>query len=111
MLRHISKAFKGNRGYHTFEQGDFCMLRQVKSNKKFFVGPLEETGERGVKGGNIRHDSIIGKKPRSVIRPGNGKEKKMAHTKKKKNSCIVFRLFRLFIDSLGYMAHFPTLEE
>lgn len=48
------------------------MLRQVKSNKKIFVGPLEQSGERGVKGGIIRHDSIIGKKPRSVIREDNG---------------------------------------
>ncbi|CAO0795255.1 unnamed protein product [Mucor circinelloides] len=85
MLRHLSKAFKGKRGYHTFELGDFCMLRQVKSNKKVFVGPLEQSGERGVRGGIIRHDSIIGKKPRSVIREDN--------------------------DQFGYMAHFPTLEE
>jgi hypothetical protein len=50
-----------------------------------------------------------------VIRPGNGNEKKKVTLsdihKKKKKSCIVFRLFWLFIDSLGYMAHFPTLEE
>lgn len=100
MLRHISKAFKGNRGYHTFEQGDFCMLRQVKSNKKFFVGPLEETGERGVKGGNIRHDSIIGKKPRSVIRPGSGKEKKSGiHTHKKKKN----KIHASYLDFFGYL--------
>lgn len=49
------------------------MLRQVRSNKKFFVGPLEKSSERGVKGGQIAHDSIIGKKPRSVIRTANGK--------------------------------------
>lgn len=67
---------RGFRTYSTFEQGDFCMLRQVRSNKKFFVGPLEQTGQRGVKGGNIAHDSIIGKKPRSVIRTANGKLKK-----------------------------------
>jgi tRNA (adenine57-N1/adenine58-N1)-methyltransferase len=49
------------------------MLRQVRSNKKFFVGPLEKSSERGVKGGQIAHDSVIGKKPRSVIRTANGK--------------------------------------
>ncbi|KAG2201264.1 hypothetical protein INT47_006767 [Mucor saturninus] len=73
------------RGYSQFEQGDFCMLRQVKTNKKFFVGPLEAASEKGVKGGAIAHDSIIGKQPRSIIRTGN--------------------------DSVGYMVHFPTLEE
>lgn len=82
------------------------MLRQVKSNKKIFVGPLEQTGERGVKGGIIRHDSIIGKKPRSVIREDNG----ILNTRKTK-FMQYSKLFRLFIDQFGYMAHFPTLEE
>jgi tRNA (adenine57-N1/adenine58-N1)-methyltransferase len=62
------------RHFNTFEPGDFCMLRQVRSNKKFFVGPLEKANSRGVKGGNIAHDDIIGKKPRSVIRTGNGEK-------------------------------------
>ncbi|KAI8985788.1 S-adenosyl-L-methionine-dependent methyltransferase [Pilobolus umbonatus] len=73
------------RQYTTFKTGDYCMLRQVKSNKKFFVGPLEETGQRGVKGGIIPHSDIIGKSVRSVIRSTG--------------------------DSLGYMAHLPTLDE
>lgn len=72
----VSNLSRGLRTYSTFEQGDFCMLRQVRSNKKFFVGPLEQTGQRGVRGGNIAHDSIIGKKPRSVIRTANGKLRK-----------------------------------
>lgn len=62
------------------------MLRQVKSNKKIFVGPLEQTGERGVKGGIIRHDSIIGKKPRSVIREDNGS---ILNTQQAGNSCSI----------------------
>lgn len=49
------------------------MLRQVKTNKKIFIGPLEVAGERGMKGGNITHDSIIGKEPRSIIRTTSGK--------------------------------------
>lgn len=72
----LTSLSRGLRSYNTFEQGDFCMLRQVRSNKKFFVGPLEQTGERGVKGGAIAHDSIIGKKPRSVIRTANGNKEK-----------------------------------
>lgn len=68
----LTRAIKHVRFYKTFEQGDFCMLRQVKSNKKVFVGPLEETGERGVKGGAIAHSSIIGKPVRSVIRTKDG---------------------------------------
>ncbi|KAI9271090.1 S-adenosyl-L-methionine-dependent methyltransferase [Helicostylum pulchrum] len=83
----LTLARQSVRSFTTFEQGDFCMLRQVKTNKKFFIGPLEETGERGMKGGNISHDNIIGKKPRSIIRTSNEK------------------------DMIGYMAHFPTLEE
>jgi tRNA (adenine57-N1/adenine58-N1)-methyltransferase len=53
------------------------MLRQVRTNKKFFVGPLKEAGERGVKGGVIAHDSILGQKPRTVIQTGNGKRNKL----------------------------------
>lgn len=75
----LTSLSKQLRRYNTFEQGDFCMLRQVRSNKKFFVGPLEQTGERGVKGGAIAHDSIIGKKPRSVIRTANGNKEKKDH--------------------------------
>jgi tRNA (adenine57-N1/adenine58-N1)-methyltransferase len=71
--RSLARSIKHVRHYKTFEQGDFCMLRQVKSNKKFFVGPLEQTGERGVKGGAIAHTNIIGKAPRSVIRTEDGK--------------------------------------
>lgn len=59
------------------------MLRQVRSNKKFFAGPLCLGGEKGAKEGMISHDSIIGKKPRSLIK----------------------------INSGIYMAHFPTLSE
>jgi tRNA (adenine57-N1/adenine58-N1)-methyltransferase len=76
-LNLITTFSHGFRRYNTFEVGDFCMLRQVRSNKKFFVGPLEQASERGVKGGAIAHDSIIGKKPRSVIRTANGKEIKV----------------------------------
>ncbi|KAI8350621.1 S-adenosyl-L-methionine-dependent methyltransferase [Choanephora cucurbitarum] len=81
-LRGVCKQF---RSYATFEQGDFCMLRQLKTNKKMFVGPLEEAGERGLRGGKITHADIIGKKPRSVINTQD--------------------------DSYKYMVHFPTLEE
>lgn len=72
----LTLARQSVRLFTTFEQGDFCMLRQVKTNKKFFIGPLEVTGERGMKGGNISHDNIIGKKPRSIIRTSNGKSSK-----------------------------------
>ena len=69
-LRGVCKQL---RSYATFEQGDFCMLRQLKTNKKMFVGPLEEAGERGLRGGKITHADIIGKKPRSVINTQDGK--------------------------------------
>lgn len=81
----LTRCLKHVRYHSTFEQGDFCILRLVKSNKKTFVGPLEEAGERTVRGGTIPHSSIIGKSPRTIL-----------HTKD---------------DSFKYMAHFPTLEE
>lgn len=73
LKRSLTWRRHGIRTYSQFEQGDFCMLRQVKTNKKFFVGPLEVASEKGVKGGAIAHDSIIGKQPRSIIRTDNGK--------------------------------------
>lgn len=76
-------VFQTIRLFTTFKEGDFCMLRQVRSNKKFFAGPLCLGGEKGAKEGMISHDSIIGKKPRSLIK----------------------------INSGIYMAHFPTLSE
>lgn len=105
MLRHLSKAFKGKRGYHTFELGDFCMLRQVKSNKKVFVGPLEQSGERGVRGGIIRHDSIIGKKPRSVIREDNG----ISNTQQEENSCII-QTFSFIYRSIWIYGTLPHIR-
>lgn len=73
ILKRSSVLRNGIRAFSHFEQGDFCMLRQVKTNKKSFVGPLEAASEKGVRGGAIAHDSIIGKQPRSIIRTGNGK--------------------------------------
>ncbi|KAG0737145.1 hypothetical protein G6F57_007172 [Rhizopus arrhizus] len=79
------QAFQTMRYFTTFQEGDFCMLRQVRSNKKIFAGPLCPGGQRGTKEGVISHDCIIGKKPRSLIKINN--------------------------DSAVYMAHFPTLGE
>lgn len=73
LLKRSKPLRHGIRTFTQFEQGDFCMLRQVKTNKKFFVGPLEAAIEKNVKGGAIAHDSIIGKVPRSIIRTDNGK--------------------------------------
>ncbi|KAI8088860.1 S-adenosyl-L-methionine-dependent methyltransferase [Halteromyces radiatus] len=69
----------------TFQPGDFCILRHIKSNRKYFIGPLEEEGIRHVKGGSIRHNQLLGIPVRSIIKTHN--------------------------DSTGYMAHFPTLDE
>ncbi|KAG0172542.1 hypothetical protein DFQ30_010278 [Apophysomyces sp. BC1015] len=61
------------------------MLRHVRTNKKFFIGPLEHDGRRDLKGGIIGHDQVIDKPVRSVIRTHN--------------------------DAAAYMVHFPTLDE
>lgn len=66
------QAFQTMRYFTTFQEGDFCMLRQVRSNKKIFAGPLCPGGQRGTKEGVISHDCIIGKKPRSLIKINNG---------------------------------------
>lgn len=66
------QAFQTMRYFTTFQEGDFCMLRQVRSNKKIFAGPLCPGGQRGTKEGVISHDCIIGKKPRSLIKLHNG---------------------------------------
>ncbi|CEG67030.1 hypothetical protein CU097_010849 [Rhizopus azygosporus] len=76
---------KGLCRFSTFQEGDFCILRNVKNNKIFFTGPLCSNGQRGVADGSISHESIIGKKPRSRIVVDKG--------------------------STVYMAHFPTLQE
>ncbi|KAG1056166.1 hypothetical protein G6F43_001933 [Rhizopus delemar] len=65
------QAFQTMRYFTTFQEGDFCMLRQVRSNKKIFAGPLCPGGQRGTKEGVISHDCIIGKKPRSLIKLHN----------------------------------------
>ncbi|KAI9281611.1 S-adenosyl-L-methionine-dependent methyltransferase [Sporodiniella umbellata] len=81
--RRSTFALQQVRLFTTFQEGDFCMLRQVRSNKKLFAGPLLPGGERGTKEGVILHDSIIGKPPRSLFKVNGG----------------------------VYMAHFPTLNE
>ncbi|KAI8338861.1 S-adenosyl-L-methionine-dependent methyltransferase, partial [Chlamydoabsidia padenii] len=69
----------------TFEQGDFCILRNMKTSRKYFIGPLEQEGLRNVKGGTILHSQLLGAPVRSIIKTDN--------------------------ESTGYMAHFPTLDE
>ncbi|ORZ18987.1 S-adenosyl-L-methionine-dependent methyltransferase [Absidia repens] len=69
----------------TFEAGDFCILRHMKSSRKYFIGPLEQEGMRNLKGGSIAHSQLLGAPVRSIVKTNN--------------------------DSTGYMAHFPTLEE
>ncbi|KAI8053153.1 S-adenosyl-L-methionine-dependent methyltransferase [Gilbertella persicaria] len=81
----LSRSCRQIRSFYTFEQGDFCMLRQLKSSKKIFVGPLEQAGTRSLRGGVVAHDDIIGKKTRSILNTQD--------------------------ESFKYMAHFPTLEE
>ncbi|KAI7901789.1 S-adenosyl-L-methionine-dependent methyltransferase [Cokeromyces recurvatus] len=83
--RSFQSITRSIRHYSTFEVGDFCMLRKVRSDKKMFIGPLEHEGKRDVQRGIITHDAIIGKKPRTVIKTHN--------------------------DAAAYMVHFPTLED
>ncbi|KAI9478889.1 MAG: S-adenosyl-L-methionine-dependent methyltransferase [Benjaminiella poitrasii] len=83
--RLVQSTLRWARSYNTFELGDFCMLRKVRSNKRIFIGPLEQDGKRDVMGGFISHNSIIGQNPRAVIKTQN--------------------------DNAAYMVHFPTLEE
>ncbi|KAI8370345.1 S-adenosyl-L-methionine-dependent methyltransferase [Radiomyces spectabilis] len=69
----------------TFQAGDFCILRNVKSNKKYFVGPLEADAKRDLRGAIVPHSDIIGQSPRAIVRTN--------------------------IATAAYMAHFPTLDE
>ncbi|CAO3643580.1 unnamed protein product [Cunninghamella blakesleeana] len=69
----------------TFQPGDFCILRHLKTNRKYFIGPLEQEGYRHVKGGTIFHKQLLGTPVRTIIKTNQ--------------------------ESRGYMAHFPTLDE
>ncbi|KAI9021020.1 S-adenosyl-L-methionine-dependent methyltransferase [Phycomyces nitens] len=86
-LRRIANQWpRLQKAYHsTFQAGDFCMLRDVRNNKKFFVGPLEVDSKRDIKGAIIAHADVINKPARTIIRAHKG--------------------------NTGYMLHFPTLEE
>ncbi|KAF7721404.1 hypothetical protein EC973_004710 [Apophysomyces ossiformis] len=69
-LKHAVNSLCGSvprRTASTFRQGDFCMLRNVRTNKKFFIGPLEHDGRRDLKGGIIAHEQVIDKPVRSII--------------------------------------------
>ncbi|KAL0095099.1 S-adenosyl-L-methionine-dependent methyltransferase [Phycomyces blakesleeanus] len=86
-LRRISHQWRYLQKAHhsTFQAGDFCMLRDVRNSKKFFVGPLEVDSKRDIKGAIISHADVIDKPARTIIRAHKG--------------------------NTGYMLHFPTLEE
>ncbi|KAI8136721.1 S-adenosyl-L-methionine-dependent methyltransferase [Fennellomyces sp. T-0311] len=71
--------------YSTLREGDFCMLRELKSNRKYLVGPLEVGQHKDHKGGLIPHGELIGMSVRSTIRTHNG--------------------------ATGFMIHKPTLDE
>ncbi|ORX49135.1 S-adenosyl-L-methionine-dependent methyltransferase [Hesseltinella vesiculosa] len=74
-----------HRWYSSFQQGDFCILRHVKTNRRYFIGPLEEQGHKNVQGGTIYHRDVLGAPVRAIMRTDK--------------------------NNTGYMAHFPTLEE
>lgn len=61
------------RRFFTFEAGDFCMLREMRSNRKYLIGPLEEGMQKDHKGGRINHEDLMGKPIRSIVRTHNGK--------------------------------------
>ncbi|KAI9315859.1 S-adenosyl-L-methionine-dependent methyltransferase [Dichotomocladium elegans] len=71
--------------YTTMQAGDFCILREIKSNRKYLIGPLEAGQIKDHKGGVIDHADVIGKPVRSIV--------------------------RTHIDNAGFMIHKPTLEE
>lgn len=60
------------RRFFTFEAGDFCMLREMRSNRKYLIGPLEEGMQKDHKGGRINHEDLMGKPIRSIVRTHNG---------------------------------------
>ena len=60
------------RSFSTFQAGDFCMLRELKSNRKYLVGPLEEGQHKDHKGGIIPHTQLMGMDVRSTVRTHNG---------------------------------------
>ncbi|KAI8059469.1 S-adenosyl-L-methionine-dependent methyltransferase [Gongronella butleri] len=73
------------RFFSSFKPGDFCMLRHVKTNRRYLVGPLDETGHKNVKGGTIFHRQLLDQPVRSIVRTEQ--------------------------ENTKYMAHFPSLEE
>lgn len=91
------------RRFFTFEAGDFCMLREMRSNRKYLIGPLEQGMQKDHKGGRINHEDLMGKPIRSIVRTHNG------------NGIILFKSVinegNVFIDAYGFMLHKPTLEE
>ncbi|KAI7867094.1 S-adenosyl-L-methionine-dependent methyltransferase [Spinellus fusiger] len=84
-LPSLQRTYLQRAHYGTFQHGDFCMLRDVRNNKKFFVGPLETDSSRNVKGVLIAHTDILHQPARTIVRGHKG--------------------------NTGYMLHFPTLEE
>ncbi|KAI7850931.1 S-adenosyl-L-methionine-dependent methyltransferase [Circinella umbellata] len=71
--------------FSTFQAGDFCMLRELKSNRKYLIGPLEEGQHKDHRGGIIPHTQLMGMEVRSTVRTHNG--------------------------VTGFMLHKPTLDE
>ncbi|CDS08781.1 hypothetical protein LRAMOSA10142 [Lichtheimia ramosa] len=61
------------------------MLREMRSNRKYLIGPLEQGMQKDHKGGRINHEDLMGKPIRSIVRTHN--------------------------DAYGFMLHKPTLEE
>ncbi|KAI8987680.1 S-adenosyl-L-methionine-dependent methyltransferase [Mycotypha africana] len=88
-LTHLKKFI---RNYSSFQYGDFCMLRQTKSNKTYFVGPLEAGNQKSIKGVPVYHDEIVGKRPRTVLTTES-------------------QTHGFLIERQRYMLHFPTLDE
>ena len=103
-----SKAATGcnvARRFFTFQAGDFCMLREMKSNRKYLIGPLEQGMQKDHKGGRINHEELMGKPIRSIVRTHNGKGIYLL--------CInpVIHSRDTLLDAYGFMLHKPTLEE
>ena len=99
------------RPFSTFQAGDFCMLRELKSNRKYLVGPLEEGQHKDHKGGIIPHTQLMGMGVRSTVRTHNG----MFGI----NEMDLFFFLLAFemtneyeiLGVTGFMLHKPTLDE
>lgn len=64
--RHYSSHF------NSFQENDFCILRDRRKGQKYFIGPLHAEGKLFISKGVVSHQDIIAKPPRSVIQTHNG---------------------------------------